>query len=202
MPPVIPVANPLPLPAPPGLLWALLQAVFLLHLVAMNVVLGGSLLTLHWRFSRRSEGAAHRAALLGLFAKALPAAVAAAVTLGVAVLLFVQVLYGRLFFTSSILMAWLWLAVVPLVILALGATNAVPATWAQAGLLAGTLVAMVLLRDEVRQLALRDAGFAHPPWVVTQWAPLAVFGLLLVGAAATIAWMTRALAGSAARVGR
>jgi hypothetical protein len=370
MTPVIPLADPLPLPAPPGLLWALLQAVFLLHLVAMNVVLGGSILALHWRFSRRSEGAAHRVALLGLFAKALPVAVAAAVTLGVAVLLFVQVLYGRLFFTSSILMAWLWLAVVPLVILAyggayllafrgealrdrargvgglvalllaavaflqvtnatralrpdtfleayrasgrglslnladptfwprylhvllgavavaalgtallgvlrrrrdhalaawairhgttvfglataanvfvgmllllaqpkpvlmrlaggdsramtilaagillavaaaglailaLGATNAVPATWAQAGLLAGTLVAMVLLRDEVRQLALRDAGFEHPPWVVTQWAPLAVFGLLLLGAAATIAWMTRALAGSAARVGR
>ena len=33
-------------------------------------------------------------------------------------LLFVQVLYGRLFLTSSVLMAWWWLAVVPLVILA------------------------------------------------------------------------------------
>ena len=39
-------------------------------------------------------------------------------TLGVAPLLFVQVLYGRVFFTSSILMAWFWLAIVPLVILA------------------------------------------------------------------------------------
>ena len=118
MTPVIPLADPLPLPAPPALLWALLQLTFLLHLVAMNVVLGGTLLALHWRFSRREEGAPQRAALLAFFAKALPVAVAATVTFGVAPLLFVQVLYGRLFFTSSILMAWFWLAIVPLVILA------------------------------------------------------------------------------------
>ena len=46
MTPVIPLADPLPPPSPPGLLWALLQLTFLLHLVAMNVVLGGSLLAL------------------------------------------------------------------------------------------------------------------------------------------------------------
>jgi hypothetical protein len=118
MTPVIPLADPLPQPAPPLLLWALLQLTFLLHLVAMNVVLGGSVLALHWRFSRRAEDAPHRACLLAFFERALPVAVAAAVTLGVAPLLFVQVLYGRLFFTSSILMAWFWLAVVPLVIVA------------------------------------------------------------------------------------
>ena len=118
MTPAIPLADPLPLPAPVGLLWVLLQLTFTLHLVAMNVVLGGSILALHWRFSRRAEGAPHRAALVAFFARALPVAVAATVTLGVAPLLFVQVLYGRLFFTSSILMAWFWLAVIPLVILA------------------------------------------------------------------------------------
>lgn len=118
MDPVIPIADPLPLPAPPLLSWALLQLTFLLHLLAMNVVWGGSLLALHWRLSRREEDAAHRAALLAFFAKALPVAIAAAVTLGVAPLLFVQVLYGRLFFTSAILMAAFWLSVVPLVIVA------------------------------------------------------------------------------------
>ncbi|HYN01041.1 MAG TPA: DUF3365 domain-containing protein [Vicinamibacteria bacterium] len=368
---MIPLADPLPLPAPVGLLWALLQVTFLLHLVAMNVVLGGSILALHWRFSRREEGALHRASLLAFFAKALPVAIAAAVTLGVAPLLFAQVLYGRLFFTSSILMAWLWLAIVPLVILAyygayllafrddgpggrargvaalvallfataaflqvsnatralrpdtfveahradrrglllnlgdptfwprylhvllgavavaalgaalygvlrrarepqlaawairrgttvfgvataanvfvgmlfllsqpkptlirlvggdawamgllalgivlgvaaaglallaLGAKDTVRVTWGQVGLLLATLVVMVLLRDQVRQLALRDAGFEHPAWVVAQWGPFAVFVVLLVAAVATIAWMARALArgrGSAALV--
>jgi hypothetical protein len=328
--------------------------------VAVNVVLGGSILALHWRFSRRAEDASHRAALLAFFAKALPVAVAAAVTLGVAPLLFVQVLYGRLFFTSSILMAWLWLAVVPLVILAysgayllafrgeapggrgvgafvalllaavaflqvtnatlalrpeifletyrasgrglslnlgdptfwprylhlllgavavaalgvalygalrraadpglaawairrgtalfavataanvfagmlfllaqpkpvlirlvggearamtllalgillgiasaglallaLGARNAVRAVWGQVGLLGATLVVMVLLRDEVRQLALRDAGFEHAAWVAMQWGPFVAFAVFLVAAAATIFWMARVLA--------
>lgn len=118
MNPVIPIADPLPLPAPPLLSWALLQLTFLLHLLAMNVVWGGSLLALHGRLSRRAEDARHRAALLAFFAKALPVAIAAAVTLGVAPLLFVQVLYGRLFFTSAILMAAFWLSVVPLVIVA------------------------------------------------------------------------------------
>ena len=362
MTPVIPLADPLPLPAPVGLLWALLQLTFLLHLVAMNVVLGGSILALHWRFSRREEGAIHRASLIAFFAKALPVAIAATVTLGVAPLLFVQVLYGRLFFTSSILMAWLWLAIVPLVILAyygayllafrdagsggrargvaalvallfatvaflqvsnatralrpetflaayradgrgltlnlgdptfwprtlhvlvgavavaalgaalygvlrrarepqlaawairrgttvfgvataanvfvgmlfllaqpkttlirlvggdawamallalgivlgiaaaglallaLGAKDTVRATWAQVGLLAATLVVMVLLRDQVRQIALRDAGFEHPGRVAAQWGPFAVFVVVLVAAVAAIGWMACALA--------
>jgi hypothetical protein len=362
MTPGIPLPDPLPLPAPPGLLWALLQITFLLHLVAMNVVLGGGILAFLWRFERRAEGAPQRAAVLGFFSTALPVAVAAAVTLGVAPLLFVQVLYGRLFFTSSILMAWFWLAVVPLVILAysgayllafrgetlsgrargtaglvallfatvaflfvsnvtralrpetfldaygadgrglllnladptlwpryvhvllgavavaalgvalygvlrravdpqlagwairrgttvfalataanlfvgmlfllaqpkpvlirlvggdaramtllalgilvgvgaagvallaLGAKDTVRMTWAQVGLLAVTLVVMVLLRDEVRQIVLRDAGFEHPAWVATQWGPLTAFAVVLVAAVATIAWMARALA--------
>ena len=118
MTPIIPLADPLPQPAPAWLLWALLQLTFFLHLLAMNVVLGGSILVLHWRASRRKEGAEHRAEITRVFARALPVAIAAAVTLGVAPLLFVQVLYGRLFLPSSVLMAWWWLAVVPLIILA------------------------------------------------------------------------------------
>jgi hypothetical protein len=360
--PVIPLADPLPQPAPAWLLWALLQLTFFGHLLAMNLVLGGSILALHWRASRREAGAAQRATVIAAFARALPVAVAATVTLGVAPLLFVQVLYGRLFLTSSILMAWWWLAVVPLVILAyygayllasraasppswakpvaaavallfatvafvyvsnvtrslrpetfvdvarasgagltlnlddptlwprflhvlfgavavaglavavlglwrrerdpetaawamrrgtvifgvatavnifvgmwfllaqpraillrlvgadtwamtllalgillgiatggvallaLGAKNAVRATKVQVGVLLATLVVMVLLRDQLRQLTLRLSGFEHPSWVVSQWGPAAVFGVLLIVAVATIAWMAGALA--------
>jgi hypothetical protein len=362
MTPVIPLADPLPQPAPAWLLWACLQLTFFLHLLAMNVVLGGSILALHWRMSRRAEGAAHRGALVAAFTKALPVAVAATVTLGVAPLLFVQVLYGRLFFTSSILMAGWWLAVVPLVILAyygayllafrgdalgprgkgvaiavsilfaavaflytsnvtralrpdtfvetyrasghglalnladptlwprylhmllgavavaalaaalfgllrrrtrpdmaswamrkgtvlfgvatavnifvgmwfllaqpkeilirlvgadtvamtllalgillgiatggsallaLGAKDPARATKAQVALLAPTLVVMVLLRDQLRQLTLRGAGFEHPTWVEAQWGPMGVFLVLFVAGVATITWMTRVLA--------
>jgi hypothetical protein len=44
--------------------------------------------------------------------------IAAAVTLGVAALLFLQVLYGRVFFSSSVVMAWFWLSVVPMLVVA------------------------------------------------------------------------------------
>jgi len=360
--PVIPLPDPLPQPAPPVLLWSLLQLTFLLHVLAMNVVLGGSILALLWRLRRPSADALHRAAIVAVFAKALPVAVAAAVTLGVAPLLFVQVLYGRVFLTSSILMGWLWLAVVPLVVvayfgayrlsfrstapgtaeravavgvtllfsvvaflyvsnvtrslrpgtfvdvyarsgrgltlnlddptlwaryfhivlgavavaalavavygalrrarepevgawamragtvtfalvtavnvfvgtwllvsrpkeilirlvggdtramtllaagillavaaagaapLALGARHPARATRFLAGAVLLTLVAMVLLRDEVRQLALRSTGFEPSSWIRPQWGPMALFAGLLVAAIAVVGWMVVALA--------
>ena len=68
MNPVIPLADPLPQPAPAWLLWALLQLTFFAHLLAMNVVLGGSILALHWRASRRETDAAHRSAVTTAFA--------------------------------------------------------------------------------------------------------------------------------------
>jgi len=46
----------------------------------------------------------------------LPVFVSFTVTLGVAALLFVQVIYGNLLYTSSILIGAAWLGVVPLVI--------------------------------------------------------------------------------------
>jgi hypothetical protein len=88
----------------------------------------------------------------------------------------------------------LGIAAAGLALLALGAKNPVRATWAQAGLMTATLVVMVLLRDQVRQITLREAGFEHGGPVAAQWGPFAVFAVLLLAAAATIAWMARALA--------
>ena len=50
---------------------------------------------------------------------------------------------------------------------------------------------MVLLRDQVRVIALREAGFEHPGRVAAQWGPFAVFVVLLVAGVATIAVMAR-----------
>lgn len=111
---VIPDADPLPLPAPPWLLWFLLLLTFTLHVLAMNFVLGGSIIAA----VARLRGSRHGMRLAKSFGSAMPTAVAAAVTLGVAPLLFLQTLYGRLFFTSSVLIAWFWLAIVPLLIVA------------------------------------------------------------------------------------
>jgi hypothetical protein len=88
----------------------------------------------------------------------------------------------------------LGIAAAGVALLALGAKDSVRATRAQAGLLTATLVVMVLLRDQVRQITLREAGFEGGGPVAAQWGPFAVFGVLLLAAVATIAWMARALA--------
>ena len=120
VPVMIPDPDPIPLPAPIGLLRFLLVLTFVLHLLPMNFVLGGSLLTLLSYARGRGASAEigrHHRRLIEVLARAFPVAIAFTITLGIAPLLFVQVLYGQLFFSSSILMAWLWLAVVALLLL-------------------------------------------------------------------------------------
>lgn len=114
----IPEPDPMPLPGPVWLFQGLLLVTFLLHLVPMNLVLGGAALATASHFLARRGGpaAAHHRHLAALAARGLPVAVAFSITLGVAPLLFVQVLYGQLFFTSSVLMAWPWLAVIALLL--------------------------------------------------------------------------------------
>lgn len=115
----IPDPDPIPLPGPIWLLKGLLLLTFVLHLIPMDLILGGTLLVAvsHFRCRRGGPTAAHHEHLAALAARALPAAVAFTITLGVAPLLFVQVLYGQLYFTSSVLMAWPWLAVMGLLLL-------------------------------------------------------------------------------------
>ncbi len=355
----IPHPDPLPLAGPPALNWFLLTLTFLLHMIAMNVMLGGSIISV--TLSGRTEP---QRKLQAFLAKAMPAMVATTVTLGVAPLLLTQVSYGRLFFASSVLMAWYWGAVIFILILAyygtylvsfkgsalgglrrpvlaltallflaiafiytnnmtlmlhpgrfaelyaanpggsnlnladgtviprllhmvfgaLAVAGFIIACWgvlrlakdeesgryalrlggnwflaatlvnfafgiwwmvalpreimlrfmgrsplasaalafgvilafvtlalvfvgmrraqpkkpliAAAVLLLGTLIAMVLARDEVRQGALAAAGFEAVAWVEPQWGPLILFLVLLVGAVLTVAWMLRTLARS------
>jgi hypothetical protein len=115
MTPALPQLDPVPLAAPVALFWFFSILTFTLHLVPMSLVLGGSLIGAVSRWKARSGDPRH-AALAGLIGKLMPVLIAAAVTLGVAALLFLQVLYGRVFFSSAIVMGWLWFAVVPLLI--------------------------------------------------------------------------------------
>ncbi len=114
----MPEADPLPLPAPALLFQILLVGTFTLHILAMNVLLGGSILTAFNAVLERRWPGAERALLLERAGRPLTLSAAATVTLGVAPLLFLQLLYGPFFFTSSILMAVPWLSVVVLVIAA------------------------------------------------------------------------------------
>ena len=114
---IMPDPDPIPLPAPVFLLKALLVLTFILHLFPMNLLLGGGFIAPLTEWLGRRRQSLYHLKLARSLATTLPIATAFAITLGVAPLLFIQVLYGQFFYTSSILMAWPWLSVVLLMIL-------------------------------------------------------------------------------------
>jgi hypothetical protein len=114
----VPHIDPLPLPGPVWLFTSLLLVVFTLHVALMNSALGGGIWTL-WNYLRgRHAEHPYSRRLANELASMLPVFLAFTVTLGVAALLFVQVLYGNFLYTSSILIGALWLMVIPLVMTA------------------------------------------------------------------------------------
>jgi len=119
----------------------LLMLVFPLHLMLMNAMLGSTVVALYagWKREAVLSRLGHE------LAKALPFLVAFTVNLGVAALLFLQVLYGNLFYTSSILMGVFWLAVIPLLLVAYFAVYLYDFRFLLLTGLATTLPAFVLL---------------------------------------------------------
>jgi hypothetical protein len=102
------------LPAP---LWFLLLFKvlgFTLHLVPMNLWLAGTTLAM----LLRAFGGEHSRRLSGRLMKQMPVIVAYGVNLGIVPLLFVQVVYYKVFYPATILMAWAWLAIIPLLVVA------------------------------------------------------------------------------------
>jgi hypothetical protein len=139
---VIPQADPLPLPAPPWLLRLLLVLTFFLHTLAMNFVLGGSLFV---ALSRKRDASPGALAVRSWIAKLMPTMVATAVTLGVAALLFAQTLYGRVLFSGSVLMAWWWFAVIPVLIAAYYGTYLLAFRHGRIGRTVGAVVAILFV---------------------------------------------------------
>jgi hypothetical protein len=91
----------------------LLLLTFILHLLLMNALVGGAVIcTVKTLRGQGGSAAVHDHALR------LPTLLALTVNLGVAPLLFVQVLYGSFIYSSSILIAWWWLAVIGIIIAA------------------------------------------------------------------------------------
>ncbi len=117
MDPAALVPTPDTIPVAWGWFQFLLMLTFVLHLLVMNAMLGSGIIALvtHWTHPDGSP------AICRLTAGKLTYLIAFAVNFGVAPLLFLQVLYGQFLYTSSVLMAWHWLAVIALLILAYGA---------------------------------------------------------------------------------
>lgn len=104
---IIPTADTIPV----HWLWfqVLLIVTFFIHMILMNFLLGGSLLTV-WdlftgKLEKRTTGS-------------IPTLVALTVNFGVPPLLFVQVLYGHFFYSSSVMLAVPWILVIPILIMA------------------------------------------------------------------------------------
>lgn len=111
MNPTLPAPETLPLPGPAWLFETLLIVTFVLHILAMNALLGGGILGAFCAARARANVPYMRLIADRIF-KILPVATAATITLGIAPLLFIQVLYGRFFFTSSILIGIPWIGLI------------------------------------------------------------------------------------------
>ncbi len=107
----IPNVDPLGLPAAPAWFVFLLLLTMFLHVVFMNFALGGNVLAVGLNaaglLGRRD---ANRTATI--IYQVMPPAISMAITMGVAPLLFVQVLYGPYFYSANVLMGLAWFSFV------------------------------------------------------------------------------------------
>lgn len=96
-----------------GWFQVLLTLTWVIHILIMNALFGGSVVSLIGGL--RKTGPAAMAAQTT--ATKVPTLIALTVNAGVAPLLFMQVLFGHFFYTSSVVMANWWFAVIPILIL-------------------------------------------------------------------------------------
>jgi hypothetical protein len=113
-PELVPSPDMLGLPLSPWILRALSALTLAAHWSMIGGAVGGTALMAAeaWRARRSPGGAKLGRAIVSyiLFA------ISIGVTFGIAPLLFVQVLYGNLFYSANVLMAYWWLAIVPLAV--------------------------------------------------------------------------------------
>lgn len=88
-----------------------------LHAIFMTYVLAGSMyLTWASIFPGSQTVPRAQSPLAKILREWMPFALSAAITAGVAPLLFVQIIYRQQFYTSNLLLGWRWMAVVPVLI--------------------------------------------------------------------------------------
>ena len=110
------IPTPDTIPAPWGLFEFLDIFTLIIHLLFMNVVVGGCIIAFFSRLKASAQPLAE--SLPGAFINKIPSILALTITFGVAPLLFIQVLYGHFIYSSSVLMAVYWILVIPFLIIA------------------------------------------------------------------------------------
>ena len=103
---LVPSYDMLGLPAPAWLIQLLMALTLALHWAFLAMTAGGVVALI---FSRNRSPDVSAAAMRTSLGIVLPFSLSMAMTLGIAPLLFVQTLYGNLFYAANIMMAYVWL---------------------------------------------------------------------------------------------
>jgi len=108
---------PFGLPFPTAFYLVLYVLTFALHQAFMHYVLGGSVY-LAWcnLFPGDSDSPRTEQPLARVLRDWMPFMLSAAITAGVAPLLFVQIVYPKEFYTANLLLSWRWMVVIPVLI--------------------------------------------------------------------------------------
>lgn len=114
---LIPALDAAGLPGPPWLFHFLLVFTFFLHLIFMNLTLGGTLMAFVANLRGGNRSADPNAVLARRLMAVNTYAISLAITTGVAPLLFVQVLYQQYFYSGTILLGWIWFAMLVLLMI-------------------------------------------------------------------------------------
>lgn len=112
---LLPALDPMPIPGPQWLFHLLWVLTFAVHVVCVNLVLGSSILGTIASLDRDhlfGRGVAR------FFAEVNTWAISLAITFGIAPLLFLQVLQGRLFYSATVILAPAWLGLLVLLMAA------------------------------------------------------------------------------------
>lgn len=109
------IPTPDALPAPAWVMILLEQLLILLHILIINALLGSAMILLYRWFTKKDD--TEFLQTNEPIAKKIPVMFALGINLGVAPLLFLQVTFGHLFYSSSVLMATYWIMVIPILIL-------------------------------------------------------------------------------------
>lgn len=109
---------PLDLPFPTAFYLLLYLLTLIGHVVFMNYVLAGCCY-LAWvnLFSGRASVPRHRRPLADVLSDWMPFAISAAITMGVAPLLFIQIVYKERFYSANLLLSHRWMIMLPILIL-------------------------------------------------------------------------------------
>ena len=94
------------IPAPLWVITVLHVLTLTLHFLAMNFLVGGVVIALMGKFEDRWANPT-----VQKFVKLFPSVMSATVTLGVAPLLFAQLVYGGMIYSASIVSGWLWILI-------------------------------------------------------------------------------------------